>query len=82
MLNYLQLEEFKSATLHVFVDASQDAGGKEIIMSFVASKTKVAPLQLLSIPRLELMSAVLGKRLALSIAKILIIDKGTHYILD
>ena len=83
----LQLEEFKSATLHVFVDASQDAygavvymrsekvGGKEIIMSFVASKTKVAPLQSLSIPRLELMAAVLGKRLALSIAKILNIDR-------
>ena len=76
----LQLEEFKSATLQVFVDASQDAygavvymrsekiGGKEIIMSFVASKMKVAPLQSLSIPRLELMAAVY-------IAKILNIDR-------
>ena len=83
----LQLKEVKSATLHMFVDASQDAygavvymrsekiGGKEIIISFVASKTKVAPLQSLSIPRLELMAAVLGKRLALSIAKILNIDR-------
>ena len=43
-------------------------------MSFVTSKAKVAPLQSLSIPHLEVMVAVLGKRLALPIAKILSID--------
>ena len=46
---------------------------RNVLLSFVASKT--APLQSLSIPRLELMTAVLGKRLALSIAEILNIDK-------
>ena len=48
---------------------------RNVLLSFVASKTKVAPLQSLSIPRLELMAAVLGKQLALSIAEILNIDK-------
>ena len=83
----LQLrEEVTSATLHAFVDASQNAYGaviymrskhrqRNVLLSFVASKTKVAPLQSLSIPRLELMAAVLGKRLALSVAEILNIDK-------
>ena len=82
----LQLKEVTSATLHVFVDASENAYGAVVYMrseyiegkvslSFVASKTKVAPLQSLSIPRLELMAAILGKRLALSIAEILSIDR-------
>ena len=83
----LQLrEEVTSATLHAFVDASENAYGaviymrseyreRNVLLSFVASKTKVAPLQSLSIPRLELMAAVLGKRLALSITEILNIDK-------
>ena len=67
----LQLREVTSATLHVFVDASKNAYGAVVYMRseyiegkvsllFVASKTKVAPLQSLSIPRLELMAAVLG----------------------
>ena len=75
-----------SITLQVFVDASQDAYGAvvymrsqgvkgNVLLSFVASKTRVAPLQSISIPRLELMAAVLGKRLALSIAEVLGIDK-------
>ena len=40
----------------------------KVSLSFVVSETKVAALQSLSIRRLELMAAVLGKRLALSIA--------------
>ena len=75
-----------SVSLHVFVDASQDAYGAVVYMkseysdgkvsvSFVTSKTKVAPLQSTSIPRLELMGAVTGKRLALSVAEALNIDK-------
>ena len=81
----LQSREATSATLHVFVDASQSTYGAVVYMksehkkgnalSFVASKTKVAPLQSLSIPRLELMVAVLGKRLDLSIAEVLNIDR-------
>ena len=83
---HLQLKEATSVTLQVFVDASQDAYGAvvymrsqgvkgNVLLSFIASKTRVAPLQSISIPRLELMAAVLGKGLALSIAGILDIDK-------
>ncbi|XP_073827967.1 uncharacterized protein isoform X1 [Musca autumnalis] len=59
--------------LHVFVDASEVAfsavcywritGGDQVEIKFVAGKVKCAPLRPLSIPRLELQSAVLGVRL-------------------
>ncbi|XP_047138735.1 uncharacterized protein LOC124814782 [Hydra vulgaris] len=39
--------------------------------SFVSSKTRVAPLNSVSIPRLELMNAVLGLKLALSVIEAL-----------
>ena len=72
--------------LHVFVDASQDAYGAVVYekveyqnetssIRLVASKTKVAPLQSLSIPRLELMGAVLGNKLAQTIVNVLTISK-------
>lgn len=60
--------------LHIFVDASEEAFAAvaywryvsldgDIRISFVASKTKCAPLKRISIPRLELQAAVLGTRL-------------------
>ncbi|XP_058974501.1 uncharacterized protein LOC101888429 isoform X2 [Musca domestica] len=59
--------------LHVFVDASEVAFaavcywritcGDQVEIKFVAGKVKCAPLKPLSIPRLELQSAVLGVRL-------------------
>jgi len=66
----LQLkEEVNSVSVHVFVDASEMAYGAVVYLrfeykndkistSFVTSRTKVAPLQSTSIPRLELMGAV------------------------
>nr|XP_041632380.1 uncharacterized protein LOC121502738 [Drosophila kikkawai] len=64
----------KGVQLHVFVDASLDAyaevaylrveQGGEIRCSLVASKNRVAPLKPISLPRMELMAAVLGLRLA------------------
>ena len=64
------------------MDASKDAfgavsyvrnarldGGVET--RFIASKTKVAPLATMGIPRLELSTAVMGPRLAQSVSKVL-----------
>ena len=80
--------EVTSITLHAFVDASQSAYGTvvylrsecesgDVVVRFVASKTKVAPLQSISVPCLELMGAILGKRLALSVAETLMINKSS-----
>ena len=64
-------------SLHVFVDASQQAYGAVVYLldgdqcSFVMSKARVAPLKgdgpQLTLPQLELMAAVIGTRLATSI---------------
>ncbi|XP_055633820.1 uncharacterized protein LOC129774148 [Toxorhynchites rutilus septentrionalis] len=50
---------YEDLQLHVFVDASEQA--------YVMAITKVAPLKLMSIPRMELMGAVLGARLLNSV---------------
>ncbi|GFV16454.1 uncharacterized protein TNCV_1526001 [Trichonephila clavipes] len=70
--------------LHCFSDASKKANGTvaylhielndgNIISSFVASKGRVAPLKILSIPRLELMGALLSARLSDKIATAIIL---------
>ena len=54
--------------VHCFVDASKHAYGAVVFLtqgnevSFVAAKTRVAPLKTLTIPRLELMAALVGTR--------------------
>ena len=74
--------------LHVFADASEEAYGAVVYQKteyqdgtssvcLVASKSKVAPLQSVSIPRLELMGAVLGSELAQTIANALTIEKNS-----
>lgn len=76
----------KKITLHTFTDASQQAYGAatysrhlyedgSVTCRLVASKSKVAPLQAVSIPRLELMAAVVGLRLAEAIGNILNLPK-------
>ncbi|XP_053691446.1 uncharacterized protein LOC128739963 [Sabethes cyaneus] len=72
-------ESFKSLELHIFVDASAQAFAAvayfriidrgQVRVSLVSSKTKVAPLRGVSIPRLELMAALLGARLRKSIVE-------------
>ncbi|XP_075157822.1 uncharacterized protein LOC142231088 [Haematobia irritans] len=60
--------------IHTFVDASVDAYAAAVYLrvelegnvkcSLIASKTRVAPLKPISIPKLELMAAVIGLRLS------------------
>ncbi|XP_070067190.1 uncharacterized protein [Drosophila virilis] len=68
----------QAVQMHTFVDASMNAYAAVVFLreldgqvhcSLVASKTRVAPLKPVSIPRMELMAAVLGLRLAKCIQK-------------
>ena len=76
--------------MHVFADASSEAYGAvvymrcedqtgKISMNLVSAKTKVAPLTSCSIPRLELMAAVVALRLGLAAARALKIPHGDLY---
>lgn len=66
-----------SVELHCFVDASEDAyaavaflriqSGAGVKCILIGSKTRVAPIKYVSIPRLELQAAVLGTRHMMSI---------------
>ncbi|XP_055633296.1 uncharacterized protein LOC129773676 [Toxorhynchites rutilus septentrionalis] len=70
---------YNTLELHTFVDASESAyacvayfrivQNGVVRCALVSSRSKVAPLRSTSIPRLELQAAVIGVRLARSIAK-------------
>ena len=71
-----------ATTLHVFTDASEQAYGAvgylrheypngSVSCRIVSSKVRVAPLTATSIPRLELMGAVIGLRIAEATARAL-----------
>ncbi|XP_062533722.1 uncharacterized protein LOC134202737 [Armigeres subalbatus] len=68
-------ERYRNLQLHIFVDASESAYCAVVYFrtsnsdgfpecALVSAKTKVAPLKTVSIPRLELLAAVLGARLS------------------
>lgn len=69
----------KSIEMHTFVDASEKAFGAVTYLrvedesgvecSLIGSKSRVAPLKYLSIPRKELQSGLLGSRLAINVAE-------------
>lgn len=79
---HVKAENIAEVELHVFTDASESAYGacayirsyaskSDTIVKLLCSKSRVAPLKPLSIPRLELCGAVMGARLANKIIKIL-----------
>ncbi|GFT89509.1 integrase catalytic domain-containing protein [Trichonephila clavipes] len=76
---------FKTLELPLLSDVSTKAYGtvtyirvtssnKEILTLFVASKNRIAPLKTLTLPRLELMGALLSARLSSNIFKALKLD--------
>ena len=68
---------YKNLELHIFCDASTKAmcavaywrwfSNGQVMVAFVASKSRVAPLKSVTVPRLELQAALLGARLAKTI---------------
>ncbi|XP_068760347.1 uncharacterized protein [Montipora capricornis] len=75
----------RDVTLHTCVDASQEAYGAvcytrhvyedgSVSCCLVASRSRVAPLKAVSIPRLELMAAVVGLKLCETVGRVLRIE--------
>ncbi|GFV60181.1 integrase catalytic domain-containing protein [Trichonephila clavipes] len=79
--------------LHFFSDSSKKAYGTVIYFrvirtdgtittSFVTSKNRVAPLKTLSLPRMELMGALLSARLCCKVSKTLKLEKSCFFHTD
>ena len=77
--------ELKSAEIHSFADASQFAVGQvsylrlvnedaQVHVSFLMGKARVAPLKLISIPRLELTAAVISVNVAQELSREIELD--------
>ncbi|OXA52865.1 Pro-Pol polyprotein [Folsomia candida] len=74
---FMKLESTRVLQMHVFCDASQDAYaavvflrsevGDQVEISLLQAKARVAPLKKPTIPRLELMAALIGVRLCESV---------------
>jgi hypothetical protein len=82
----LRLANPNKMELHLFSDASKDAYASVAYLvcqyeddsptsRLVASKCRVAPTKAMTIPRLELMGAILSSRLAQSLLKVLTVDR-------
>ena len=78
----------KSQEIHTFVDASEKAYGaaiylrathtnNQVSVRLLCAKSKVAPINQSTLPRLELCAAVLGAKLAFRVRKELNFDEGS-----
>ena len=82
-------EQFETTlTLHTFTDASEKAYAAavysrhesldgRVTVRLIASKTRLSPLKAVSIPRLELMGAIIGLRLARQVCSVMNVLLGT-----
>ncbi|GFT64624.1 integrase catalytic domain-containing protein [Trichonephila clavipes] len=86
-------KEISKCKIHCFSDASKSAYGtilylrfvtcyNEIETSFICSKSRVAPLKSLTLPRLELTVALLSARLAKQVSSCLKFDANIYYWTD
>ena len=86
----LRLPNPESVDLHLFSDASKDAFASVAYLvchypsspstsCLIASKCRVSPLKVVTIPRLELMGAILSSRLAKSILTVLTVDRVIYW---
>ncbi|XP_058448717.1 uncharacterized protein LOC131428686 [Malaya genurostris] len=83
-------DTYASLQIHVFVDASESAYSSAIYfriedrngpsMALVAAKSKVAPLKMLTIPRLELQAAVLGSKLLHNVQSMHPVSVGKRFL--
>ncbi|GFR33181.1 integrase_H2C2 domain-containing protein [Trichonephila clavata] len=83
---------FKQVTLHIFTDTSaigyaccaflQCEEEDEVKVSFVSAKARVAHVQRPTIPRLELLGAAIGARIASTILETLNSPLKTHFWTD
>ncbi|GFU21095.1 integrase catalytic domain-containing protein [Trichonephila clavipes] len=83
-------QEISKCEIHCFSDASKSTYGtilylrfvtcnNEIETSLICSKSRVAPLKSLTLPRLELTAALLSARLAKQVSSCLKIDANIYY---
>ncbi|GFS81739.1 integrase catalytic domain-containing protein [Trichonephila clavipes] len=86
-------QEIFKCEIHCFSDASKSAYetilylrfvtcNNEIETSFICSKSRVAPLKSLTLPRLELTAALLSARLAKQVSSCLKFDANIYYWTD
>ncbi|GBN00606.1 hypothetical protein AVEN_167529-1 [Araneus ventricosus] len=86
-------QEISIFEIHCFSDASKTAYGtilylrfvtrnNEIETSFICSKSRVAPLKSLTLPRLELTAALLSARLAKQVSSCLKFEANIYYWTD
>ncbi|GBN74844.1 hypothetical protein AVEN_232280-1 [Araneus ventricosus] len=92
-LSDFNLCEFISFDVHSFSDASLAAYGTvlylrgvtrngKIIVNFLCSKSRVAPLKSLTLPRLELLGCLLSARLAEQVSKCLKFEASCYFWTD
>ncbi|GFV05934.1 integrase catalytic domain-containing protein [Trichonephila clavipes] len=86
-------QEISKCEIHCFSDASKSAFGtilylrfvtcnNKIETSFICSKSRMAPLKSLTIPRLELTAALLSARLVKQVSSCLKFDANIYYWTD
>ncbi|GIY52051.1 reverse transcriptase [Caerostris extrusa] len=79
---------YDSIEIHCFCDASEKAFGSVIFLrftidekvrtAFLTSKSRLAPIKRMTLPRLELMGAVVGARLINRVLSVLKLDAQTY----